>query len=77
MVLKVAKPSEEVIDNPDLFGPIFIALCFGVLLLVSGKIQFGDIYAIFIVGNMLIYFLFNLISQVSVCSNAGINYLPL
>ena len=51
-------------EDPDLSGPILIALCFGMLLLLSGKIHFGDIYAIFVIGNLLLYFLFNLMSQV-------------
>lgn len=64
MILKMSKPSEEVIEDPDLSGPILIALCFGVLLLLSGKIHFGDIYAIFVFGNLLMYFLFNFMSQI-------------
>lgn len=64
MILKLTKPSENVIEDPDLSGPIFIALCFGMLLLLAGKIHFGDIYAIFILGNFLLYLLFNFMSQV-------------
>lgn len=65
MVLRVGKPTEEMIEDPDLSGPILIALCFGMLLLLSGKVHFGDIYAIFIVGNTFVYFLFNFMSQVN------------
>lgn len=64
MVMKIGRPTEEMIEDPDLSGPTLIALCFGILLLFTGKVHFGDIYAIFIVGNMFIYFLFNLMSQV-------------
>lgn len=64
MVMKIGRPTEEMIEDPDLSGPTLIALCFGMLLLFTGKVHFGDIYAIFIVGNMFIYFLFNLMSQV-------------
>ena len=53
------------IEDPDLSGPTLIALCFGILLLLTGKVHFGDIYAIFIFGNFLLYFLFNFMSQVN------------
>jgi hypothetical protein len=43
-------------------------MCFGFLLLLSGKVHFGDIYAIFVVGNLLLYFLFNFMSQVEMIS---------
>ena len=64
MILKIGRPSDEMLDDPDLSGPTIIALCFGLLLLLSGKVHFGDIYAIFIVGNFFIYMLFNFMSQV-------------
>jgi len=57
LILKLGQPSYEVIQDADLSGPIIIALVLGCLLLLSGKIHFGDIYAIFIFGNLLIYFL--------------------
>jgi hypothetical protein len=38
------------------------------LLLLSGKIHFGDIYAIFVIGNLLLYFLFNFMSQIEIIS---------
>ena len=51
-------------EDPDLSGPILIALCFGCLLLLAGKVHFGDIYAIFILGNLLLYVFFNFMTQV-------------
>ena len=62
--MKFKQPSYDIIHDPDLSGPILIALALGCLLLFSGKIHFGDIYAMFIFGNLLIYFLINFISQV-------------
>jgi hypothetical protein len=53
------------IHDPDLSGPILIALSFGFLLLLARKVHFGDIYAMFILGNLLVYFLLNFISQVT------------
>ncbi len=64
MVLKIGRPTEEMIEDPDLSGPTLIALCFELLLLFSGKVHIGDIYAILILGNIILYFLFNFMSQV-------------
>ena len=53
------------------------------LLLLSGKIQFGDIYAIFVIGNILLYFLFNFMSQFeiiplySIMSTLGYALIPM
>jgi hypothetical protein len=83
MVLRMSKPSNEIIQESDLSGPIIIALCLGLLLLLAGKVHFGDIYAIFVVGNLLLYFLFNFMSQVeiislySVMSTMGYSMLPM
>jgi len=63
-VLKVGQPHSEMVTDPDLSGPIMIAMTLGCLLLLSGKIHFGDIYAMFIFGNGLIYFLLNFMAQV-------------
>lgn len=52
------------IMNPDLSGPIFIAFLLGFLLLFSGQLQFGDVYALFIFGNLYLYFLFNFMAKV-------------
>lgn len=83
MVLLMKKPDEQTIEEPDLSGPIIIALFFGLLLLLSGKIHFGDIYAIFVIGNLLLYFLFNFMSQVesiplySIMSTMGYAMIPM
>lgn len=62
--MKFGEPSYDIIHDPDLSGPIIIGLALGCLLLFAGKIHFGDIYAMFILGNLLVYFLLNFISQV-------------
>jgi hypothetical protein len=54
------------LENADLAGPILIALAFGCLLLLSGKMHFGDIYAMFLFGNSIMYFLINFMNQVSI-----------
>jgi hypothetical protein len=65
LVLKVGKPDYDMIMNPDLAGPVLIAFAFGLLLLFSGKLHFGDIYALFIIGNLFLYFLFNFMTKVT------------
>jgi protein YIPF5/7 len=64
-VLKLSQPTYDVIHDPDLSGPIVIAMALGFLLLLAGKIHFGDIYAMFILGNCLLYCLLNFMSQVN------------
>lgn len=64
MILMFKKPNEETLMNPDLSGPIAIALLLGFLLLFSGKLHFGDIYGVSILGTIIMYFLMNLMSEV-------------
>ncbi len=54
------------IMNPDLSGPVMIAFAFGFLLLFSGQLHFGDIYALFILGNLFLFFLFNFMARVTI-----------
>ena len=83
LVLMLGTPDDQVLDSPDLSGPIVIALCFGMLLLLAGKVHFGDIYAIFVIGNILVYFLFNFMSQAeiiplyTIMSTVGYSLLPM
>ena len=62
-IIVVDRPYQVYVDEPDLAGPIFIAFVFGLELLLSGKVNFGDLYATFITGNFLAYLLFNLMTQ--------------
>lgn len=64
LVLKLGEPDYDMIMNPDLAGPVAIAFAFGFLLLFSGQIQFGDIYALFIIGNLFLFVLFNFMARV-------------
>ena len=67
LVLKMGQPDYDMIMNPDLAGPVMIAFGFGFLLLFSGQIHFGDIYAMFIIGNVLMFVLFNFMARVRLC----------
>ena len=64
MTAMIGKPEYQLIKNSDMSGPILIAMVFGFLLLLSGKVHFGDIYAMFIFGNTIMYVLINYMSQV-------------
>lgn len=83
MVLKMGVPSYEMVQDSDLSGPILIAMTLGCLLLLAGKVHFGDIYAMFILGNLLLYFLLNFMGQAdiiplySIMSTLGYGLLPM
>lgn len=62
-IIKFQKPLHRYVEDTDLFGPLLIAFMFGLLLMLSGKMHFGDIYALFVVGNLLSFLLFNLMSK--------------
>ncbi|KAG1732207.1 Yip1-domain-containing protein [Suillus paluster] len=54
---------ERIMDDADLAGPLLFFFCFGVLLLLSGKPQFGYIYGFGLLGSVSIYTLLNLMSE--------------
>uniref|UniRef100_A0A914C1Y3 Protein YIPF n=1 Tax=Acrobeloides nanus TaxID=290746 RepID=A0A914C1Y3_9BILA len=58
--LKMA--SAEVISDQDLAGPLAFCLLFGFSLLLHGKVQFGYIYGIGLVGCVGMYALLNLMA---------------
>lgn len=64
MVATLKRPTDDDLGSPDLSGPVVIALALGFLLLFSGKIHFGDIYGVSLVGTVLLYFLLNFMSEV-------------
>ncbi|CAK5086923.1 unnamed protein product [Meloidogyne enterolobii] len=54
---------EEVIEDQDLAGPLVFCLLFGASLLLHGKLHFGHIYGIGLVGCTGMYALLNLMAQ--------------
>ena len=58
------KVSDELVQSPDLSGPILISVTLGFLLLLGGKMHFSDIEAGFIIGTVLLYMLFNCMNKV-------------
>ncbi|KAL0956540.1 hypothetical protein HGRIS_002681 [Hohenbuehelia grisea] len=54
---------EHIMDDADLAGPLLFLFCFGTFLLFSGKLQFGYIYGVALLGSASIYTLLNLMSE--------------
>ncbi|KAI9569593.1 Yip1-domain-containing protein [Boletus coccyginus] len=54
---------EHIMDDADLAGPLLFFFLFGMLLLLSGKPQFGYIYGFGLLGSVSIYTLLNLMSD--------------
>lgn len=52
----------NILGESDLMGPLVFCMAFGCFLLLSGKIHFGYIYGIAVVGCLSIYLLLNLMS---------------
>ncbi|KAI1295577.1 Protein YIPF7 [Halotydeus destructor] len=52
----------NILHDADLAGPLVFCLAFGVFLLLTGKVSFGFIYGIGIIGCLSMYFLLNLMS---------------
>ncbi|ODN02823.1 Protein YIPF5 [Orchesella cincta] len=51
-----------ILQDTDLAGPIVFCVMFGFILLLSGKVQFGYIYGIGLIGCVGMYFLLNMMS---------------
>ncbi|CAG0905417.1 unnamed protein product, partial [Cyprideis torosa] len=56
------KTDATILQDTDMAGPIAFGLAFGAFLLISGKVHFGYIYGIGLVGCLGIYFLLNMMS---------------
>jgi hypothetical protein len=53
-------------DDSDLAGPILFCLLFGTFLLLSGKVHFGYIYGVALVGTVSQYAILNLMALNSI-----------
>ncbi|CAI2374164.1 unnamed protein product [Moneuplotes crassus] len=60
-VISLKKINREIVEDADLAGPILIAIIFGTLLLLRGKIEFGTIYGSGLTFCFLFYILFKVI----------------
>lgn len=62
-VLTLKKCDEKFLVEADMSGPLLLALAFGGLLLLSGKVHFGYIYGFGGLGCLSLYTVMNLLSQ--------------
>ena len=75
-VLNPSKPAATTLmDDPDLSGPLMFCLGFGSLLLLSGKIHFGYIYGVALIGAASMYTLLNLMSVNGVSASITVSVL--
>ena len=56
-ILSFRKVNKEILEDADLTGPLLIAILFGVILLLRGKVQFGYIYGFGFTGWLGIFWL--------------------
>ncbi|RIA93194.1 hypothetical protein C1645_804198 [Glomus cerebriforme] len=54
---------KNIMDDTDLAGPLLFCLIFGVSLLLTGKVHFGYIYGVALLGWVSIYTILNLMSE--------------
>lgn len=59
----IAKIDQHIMDDVDLIGPILFCLLFGAFLLLSGKVHFGYIYGLALLGCLSVYGILNLMSE--------------
>ncbi|EFA76228.1 Yip1 domain-containing protein [Heterostelium album PN500] len=57
------KIDSHIMDDTDLGGPIFFDLVLGFSSLMSGKVQFGYIYGLGLIGCLSMYVVLNLMSE--------------
>lgn len=75
-VLNPSMPAAtNLMDDPDLSGPLMFCLGFGSLLLLSGKIHFGYIYGVALIGAASMYTLLNLMSVNGVSASITVSVL--
>ena len=82
MLNPLVKTDSETANDTDLAGPLVFCLLFGGVLLLSGKVHFGYIYGVGLLGCISIYALLNLMSMdgvsvVCVMSVLGYCILPM
>ena len=66
-VLHPLKPmNSEVVEDTDLAGPMVFALLMGLMLSLQGKLQFGAIYTVCMLGIVLAKFLLTMMAEQSV-----------
>lgn len=69
------RPSSEVSGDQDLAGPLVFCLLFGAALLMQGKIHFGYIYGIGVLGCLGMWSLLNLMSESGISGTLTVSVL--
>ncbi|XP_063901902.1 protein YIPF5-like [Zophobas morio] len=72
----------HLMDTADVAGPLFFILAYGAFLLLSGKLHFGYIYGVGVIGSFCTWALLNLMSLNGIsiwctCSVLGYSLLPM
>ena len=57
------QPGSAVINDDDFAGPLLFCLVLGTLLMFQGKVHFGTIYGVFVIGWLGIWAVLNLMSH--------------
>jgi len=58
-----SKLMDDMMNDDDFAGPLIFCLVLGILLLFKGKVHFGTIYGVFVVGLTGLWAVFNLMSH--------------
>lgn len=58
----LAHIDQHIMDDSDLAGPILFFVLFGTFLLFSGKVHFGYIYGLALIGSLSLHTIFSLMS---------------
>jgi len=61
VLMPMRSMDEHIMDDADLAGPLFFLLCFGIFLLLTGKVHFGYIYGFGVSGCLAMYLVLNLL----------------
>ncbi len=62
MLNPLAHIDQHIMDDSDLAGPILFFVLFGTFLLFSGKLHFGYIYGLALIGSLTLHTIFSLMS---------------
>jgi hypothetical protein len=65
----------SILQDTDLAGPVVFCVLFGFFLLLAGKVSFGYIYGIGVIGCVGMYFLLNMMSQAGVSLGVTVSVL--
>ena len=58
----LARVDQHLMDDSDLAGPVLFFILFGTFLLFSGKVHFGYIYGLALIGSLSLHTIFSLMS---------------